>query len=157
MHGSSCSLSHLLRHVLENHLLLACFINVALRKDLKPNHVRKKILLEVNENTLSKLKKKWTCELLVIQKDLCFYTGTNSIYAPISCVVVIKVDLAKSKSRMPLPCSIKETVMNGNTDTSICDVATICSDKHCFVMHCEVTSVQANKLESYNCAILIIN
>lgn len=84
-----------------------------------------------------------------IYSDLWFYTSTNSIYAPISSVIVVKVNFAESNTRMSLTCSIEETVMDCHTNAPICDLRTTPSDQHCFVVLREVTSTRKNKTMSF--------
>lgn len=39
---------------------------------------------------------------------LGFYAGTNSIYTPVTSVIVVKMNFPKSNTRLSLPCPIKK-------------------------------------------------
>lgn len=71
---------------------------------------------------------------------LRFYTGTNSIYTPVSGVIVVQMNFSKSNTRVPLPSPIKETMMNCYPNASITNMSGVCPNKHCLVMLCKVTS-----------------
>lgn len=68
---------------------------------------------------------------------LRFYTGTNSVNIPVSHVIIVYMYFGKSNTRVPLPCPIKKTMVNGYPNASISDVRWICSNEHCLVMLCE--------------------
>jgi hypothetical protein len=69
---------------------------------------------------------------------LRFYTGTNSINTPISCIVVIKMYFSKPYTGMALACAIEETMMNSHPDASIPNMRWVCSYQHCLVMIGEI-------------------
>ena len=71
---------------------------------------------------------------------LGFYTCTNSINVPVSAVVVVQMNLPKSKTRMPLPSSIKKAMGNSHLNAPIPNMRRVCSNKHCLVMLSKVTS-----------------
>lgn len=71
---------------------------------------------------------------------LRFYAGTNSVYIPISGVIIIQMNLSKSNSWLPLPSPIKETMMNSHPNASVTNVRRVCSNEHSLVMLCKVTS-----------------
>lgn len=72
--------------------------------------------------------------------NLGFYTSTDSIYSPVSSVVIVQMYFPKSNTRMPLSGPIEKAVVYGNANTSVTSVRRVCSNEHCLVMLSEMTS-----------------
>lgn len=122
---------HLLSIILKSFLLLSSFIYVALRIYL----IKHKTYTIMKDHYPFPSKRKKERHIY-----LGFYTCTNSINVPVSSVIVIQMNLPKSKTRLPLPSSIKEAMVDCHSDAPISYMSRICSNEHCLVMLSEVTS-----------------
>lgn len=84
-----------------------------------------------------------------VQSYLRFYTGTDSIYTPIPGVIIVQMNLPKSQTRLPLSCTIEETMVNSHPNASIINMRWIRSNEHCFIMLCEITPAHQTKEHYY--------
>lgn len=85
-----------------------------------------------------KLVLKFTLRAIPNSNHLGFHTSTNSIYAPVSDIVIVQMHFCKPNTRLPLSSPIEKTMVYGHPHAPISNMRGISPNEHGFVMLREV-------------------